>query len=182
LQGRQRFLYRFPDSLVSDTVRLGGTSTQTTPTPANARSLDDLIERQRRNTLGPLHGDRIRVAVGEVLEEGSLLIVLFSVVNSQAEAVELVPPQVQLAGRTNPGIFRRTRWTTAQQVPVQAYQMSARRLGTRERADGVVVFERPTIKQSTEQLFLQIADSAAVDQPSLAPISFRQTSPTEKEQ
>ena len=43
------------------------------------------------------------------------------------------------------------------------------------RADGVVVFERPAIKQSTERLFLQIADSAAIDQPALAPINFRQT-------
>ena len=176
----------FPDALVSETVRLdrgalpAGVS-QTTPTLRNEVSLDGLIERQRRNALTQAYGDRIRVAIGEVMEEGSRLIVLFSVVNSQTEAVELVPPQVQLAGRTNAGIFRRARWTTAQQLPIQAYQMSARRLAARERVDGVVVFERPTLKQSTEQLLLQIADSAAVDQPALAPISFRQTSPREKE-
>jgi hypothetical protein len=31
------------------------------------------------------------------------------------------------------------------------------------------------LKQSTERLFLQIADSAAIDRPTLAPISFRPT-------
>jgi hypothetical protein len=36
-------------------------------------------------------------------------------------------------------------------------------------------FERPQIKQSTEGLFLQIADSAAIDHPTLAPFSFRST-------
>ena len=59
--------------------------------------------------------------------------------------------------------------------------MSQRRLDPGGRIDGVVIFERPAIKQSTETLMLQIADSAAVDQPTLARISFRQTTPLEKD-
>src|SRR5690606_37899639 len=94
-------------------------------------------------------------------------------------SIELVPPQVQLAGRTTSGIFRRTQWNTVRQFPVEIFQITSRRLGPEERADGAVVFERPAIKQSTEQLLLQIADSAAVDQPTLAPVSFRLTGPTE---
>jgi hypothetical protein len=50
--------------------------------------------------------------------------------------------------------------------------MSRRRLGPGERADGVVVFRRPSFKQSNETLLLQIADSGAVDRPALAPIGF----------
>jgi hypothetical protein len=68
-----------------------------------------------------------------------------------------------------------------QQLPVQTYLMSQRRLNPGERVDGVVVFERPAIKQSTEKLLLQIADSAAVDQPTFAPIRFRQAKPLEKD-
>jgi hypothetical protein len=39
-------------------------------------------------------------------------------------------------------------------------------------ADGVVVFERPNFKQSNETLFLQVAESGAIDRPALAPIGF----------
>jgi hypothetical protein len=138
-------------------------------------ALDEILEHQRHQTIGKLYGDRIRVGIGEVIENGSRLIVPFSVTNSRSDSIELVPPQVQLAGQTTAGIFRRTRWTTVQQLAVHVYQMNQRRVSPGGRADGVVVFDRPPIKQSTEGLFLQIADSAAIDRPTLAPITFRQT-------
>jgi len=140
------------------------------------------MARQSRNPLSRLHGDGIRVSIGQVIEHGAQLIVLFSVVGPEDGTVELVPPQVQLAGRTSSGLFGRTRWSTAEQVPVQMYVMSSRKLETHGRVDGVVVFERPLLKQSTEELLLQIADSAAVDKPALAPISFRSTNHEEKGQ
>ncbi len=34
------------------------------------------------------------------------------------------------------------------------------------------VFQRPSFKQSNETLFLQMAESGAVDRPALAPIGF----------
>src|SRR5206468_12248735 len=95
------------------------------------------------------------------------------------EPIVRAPPKVQLAGQTKPGILKGTRWTTVQQLPVQSYRVSHRRLNPGDRVDGVVVFERPPIKQSTEGVLLQIADSAAVDQPTLVPIDFRQTKPLE---
>src|SRR6185295_2100078 len=122
----------------------------------------------RNQRIDNLHGDRIRVGIGQVTEQGSRLIVSFSVISSKSETIELVPPQVQLAGQTKSSRFRRARWTTVQQLPVEAYQISQRSLRPGGRVDGVVVFERPAIKQSTEGLMLQIADSAAVDQPTLA--------------
>jgi hypothetical protein len=36
----------------------------------------------------------------------------------------------------------------------------------------VALFERPPYKQSNETLFLQVAESGAVDRPALAPIGF----------
>lgn len=36
----------------------------------------------------------------------------------------------------------------------------------------VLAFQRPSFKQSTETLFLQMAESGAVDRPALAPIGF----------
>ena len=58
------------------------------------------------------------------------------------------------------------------QLPVEDFRLSKRRLAPGERADGVVMFERPPYKQSTETLFLQVADAGAVDKPALAPIGF----------
>jgi hypothetical protein len=177
----------FPDLLIAESVRLES-STASAPlgsmkaTPVVAvPSLDDLMARQSQSPISRLDGEQIRVSVGQVIEQGSQLIVLFSVLGGESRTAELVAPQVQLAGRSNSGIFRRGRWTTAEQLPVQAYVMSSRRLGAGERVDGVVVFERPSLKQSTEELLLQIADSAAIDRPALAPISFRPTNSLEKD-
>jgi hypothetical protein len=179
----------FPDALIAEVARIAGhgPSQQEVVIPRSESSddlpsLEALVDRQRKTPLSGLVGDRVRVSVGQVIEQGAQLIVLFSVAGPDSAAVELMPPQVQLAGRTNSGILRRTRWTTAQQLPVQRYVITTRKLSAGGRADGVVVFERPTLKQSTQELLLQVADSAAIDKPALAPISFRSTDPSEKDQ
>jgi hypothetical protein len=146
-----------------------------TPEANPGISLDEILNRQRQQAIGKFYGDRIRVGIGQVIENGSRLIVSFSVKNSKSDTVELVAPQVQLAGQGKSSNLHHSRWTTVQQIPVEAYQWTQRKLNAGERADVVVVFERPAVKQSTEGLFLQIADSAAIDQPVLAPIHFRQT-------
>jgi len=101
-----------------------------------------------------------------VVDGGKSVIVLFSVLNPANHAIELMPPQVQLGGKI------KNKWTTAEQLPVTDYRLSTRRLGPGARADGVVVFERPAFKQANETLFLQMAESGAVDKPALAPIGF----------
>jgi hypothetical protein len=178
----------FPSALISETVRLSSapqpprkSNESVSSQESESEELDQFLKRQREQRIDKLYGDGIRVGIRQVVEEGARLIVSFSVTSSKREPAELVPPQVQLSGQTKSGIFRHTRWTTVQQLPVETYQMSRRRLDPGGRIDGVVVFERPSIKQSTERLMLQIADSAAVDQPTLAPISFRQTTPLEKD-
>jgi hypothetical protein len=167
-----------PSTLIPETVSLGSTAnTSPSETGRGQResSLDDIIRRQQRERMTTPHGDRIRVSIGRAIEDGSRLIVPFSILNSTNDSIELVSPQVQLAGQSKSGLFRRSRWTTVQQIPVEVFQLTQRRLKPGARADGIVVFERPGIKQSTEGLFLQVADSAAIDQPVLAPINFRQT-------
>jgi Pilus formation protein N terminal region len=169
----------FPRALVPETLNLtdsvvpdvGTVNTESSP-------LDGFILRQRARPVDSLTGNDVKVGIGEVQERGSRLVVSFSVVNSGKIPIELVPPQVQLANQTQSGLFRRTRWNTVQQLPVDEYQITSRRLAPGERVDGALIFERPSIKQSNESLFLQIADSAAVDRPTLVPISFRTTTPT----
>jgi hypothetical protein len=146
-------------------------------------ALDDLLDRQRRAPLPVLYGQKpgisppgkelVKTGVSEVIDQGSEVVILFSVMNVQDHAVELMPPQIQLGGMKRSGkIVRKSRWSTAEQLPVTDFRISRRRLGPGERADGVVVFKRPSFKQSTETLFLQMAESGAVDRPALAPIGF----------
>lgn len=188
----------FPASLVAETTRLGPETRalQTTTAPGgptmtqlvnllkpattaaedtSGEGLDKLLERQRRAPLPALYGQRpgeietgqrLKAGVSEVIDGGKAVIVLFSVLNPAGHAIELMPPQVQLGGKI------KKKWTTAEQLPVSDYRLSTRRLGAGARADGVVIFERPSFKQASETLFLQMAESGAVDKPALAPIGF----------
>jgi hypothetical protein len=192
----------FPSLLVAETARLGAeTKTIATagsaaapkvselvsvlktagtdgPRPvdlASGQALDKLLERQRRAPLPTLYGQkpgeieagtRLKTGVSEVIDGGNSVIVLFSVTNPSNHAIELMPPQVQLGGKI------KKKWTTAEQLPVADYRLSPRRLGAGSRADGVVVFERPAFKQANETLFLQMAESGAVDKPALGPVGF----------
>ena len=151
--------------------------------PAERDPLDGLLERQQRASLPALYGmrapspeakgDYVRAGVSEVIDQGRTVVVLFSIVNPQPHAIEILPPQIQLAGKIRTGsIVRRSRWGTSEQLPIKDFRLSRRRLGARERADGVVVFNRPNFKQSNESVFLQVAESGAVDKPALAPIGF----------
>ena len=146
-------------------------------------SLDDLLLRQQEAPLPVLYGermegenvkgDRLRTGISEVIDGGQEVIVLFSVVNTSKHAILLMPPQVQLGGKNKTGkIVKHDRWSAAEQLAVADFRLSRRRVGTGQRADGVVVFERPPYKQSNETLFLQMAESGAVDRPALAPIGF----------
>src|SRR5713101_6721374 len=150
---------------------------------AQPRLLDELLERQERAPLPVLHGereegekvkgDRLRTGISEVIDNGQQVVVLFSVVNTSKHAILLMPPQVQLGGKSKAGkIVKHDRWSTAEQLTIMDFRLSRRRVGTGERADGVVVFERPPYKQSNETLFLQMAEAGAVDRPALAQIGF----------
>ena len=151
-------------------------SASSSPSPDTAnKALDDFLARQKRAPLPHLYGQRpgeieagprVKAGVSEVIDQGRLVVVLFSVMNPAGHAIEILPPQIQLGGKL------KKKWTTAEQLYVVDFRLSTRRLGAGERADGVVVFERPSFKQSSETLFLQIADSGAVDLPALAPIGF----------
>ena len=151
--------------------------------PPNLDSLDSLLERQKQAPLPVLYGehpegdeakgDRLRAGISEVLDGGQQVIVLFSLMNTSKHAILLMPPQIQLGGKDKVGkVIKHERWSTAEQLAVIDFRLSARRIGPGERADGVVLFDRPPYKRSVETLFLQMAESGAVDKPALAPIGF----------
>ena len=154
--------------------------------------LDQFLEQQEIEPLPFLYGhreggeteagDRVRAGVSRVIDGGQKVAVLFAVVNPTRHAILLMPPQVQLGGRTTSGkLIRHEKWSTAEQLQVLDFRLNRRRLGPSERADGVVVFERPPYKQSNEMLLLQVAESGAVDHPALAPIGFGVSSSRENQ-
>lgn len=155
----------------------------TRPATSSTTTLDELVERQRKARLPELYSgkpgisdpgkERIKAGVSEVIDQGREVVVLFSVVNPQQHSIEVMPPQIQLGGKIRSGkLIKHSKWSTAEQYPIADYRLSRRRIGPGERADGVVVFNRPPYKQSNEMLFLQVAESGAVDRPALAPIGF----------
>jgi hypothetical protein len=111
---------------------------------------------------------RLRVSVGRLTDTGDVMILGFSVLNASAESIELLPPQIQLAGPQR----TQHRSIKAEPVPLREYQLTARHLAPGARADGVVVFERPTFKESSEYLLLEVAQADAVDRPLLVPLAF----------
>jgi hypothetical protein len=162
-------------SLVAESLRLGS-ETQVEKSKSTSIEQDSfvrLLENQRGRALPRLEGDRLGVGIGQVMQRGSHFVVGFSVLNSTHHAVELLSPQIQLAGHVRSGLFKQSsRWTSIEQVPVIEFHLDKRKLDPGVRTDGFVVFERPALKQSNENVLLQVADAAMVDRPVLVPINF----------
>ena len=114
-------------------------------------------------------GKQLRVAIGRIVEQDSEMKVAFSVLNSSSKMIELLPPQIQLAGNTQD---RHRRTMQAEPVAIKTYRMASRRLAPGEKTDGVVSFERPAFKESRERLLLQVAQVEEVDRPVLTTIAF----------
>jgi hypothetical protein len=114
-------------------------------------------------------GKLLQVAVGRITEKDQQMTVEFSVLNASSKTIELLPPQIQLAGKSNE---KHKKAVKADPVPIKDYTITIRRLPPGARADGVVVFDRPSFKESREQMLLQVAQAEGVDQPVLVPVAF----------
>ena len=79
----------------------------------------------------------------------------------------MLTPQVVLSGRAAKG-----KQIKAEPIGIGQYRLTKKRLEPGERADGIVVFARPTFKESSEKLELQIAESGQVDHPVRVPVPF----------
>jgi hypothetical protein len=114
-------------------------------------------------------GKELQVAIGATVKTGEHMTIAFSVRNNSSSPIELLPPQVQLSGAAHE---RHGSKTIADQVAISDYQLTTRELLPGKIAEGVVVFDRPTFKESGETLLLQVARADQVDRPVLVPIAF----------
>jgi hypothetical protein len=109
------------------------------------------------------------VGLGDSLEMNHQTILSFSVLNDSKRVIELLPPQLELTGNAHSNGGKRIK---GDPVAISDYRLTTRRLQPGQRADGVIVFERPSFKESTEKLQLQLAEAEQVDRPILLPIPF----------
>jgi hypothetical protein len=114
-------------------------------------------------------GKQLRVAVGPTTEKEQQMTVRFAVLNASSRTIEILPPQVQLAGTSKD---KHRKAIKAEPVAIKDYSITTRKLAPGSRADGVVLFERPSFKESSERLFLAVDQAEEVDRPVLAPIAF----------
>lgn len=142
------------------------------PSPVESNASTTSTQESVRPQSDPnLHwqGKLLQVAVGRITEKDQQMTVEFSVLNASPKTIELLPPQIQLADKSNKKHKKRVK---ADPVPIKDYAITIRRLPPGARADGVVVFDRPSFKESEEQMLLQVAQAEGVDQPVLVPVAF----------
>jgi hypothetical protein len=131
------------------------------------------LEMQEAISSPAWQGRELLVAVGESSQHEYRTLLRFSVLNHSKHLVELLPPQIEFSGKATrkKGKGR----IKAEPVAISEYRMTSRRLAPGQRADGVVVFDRPAFKESGEKLQLQLAEAAQVDRPILVPLPFTAT-------
>jgi hypothetical protein len=116
---------------------------------------------------------QIETSVGDIRQLGNRTMISYSILNNSNQAIEIVPPQIQITGRkVTKKKKREGKDIISDQLEIRDYKLSATRLEPGGRADGVVVFDRPNFKESTERLFLQIAQADQVDHPILIHLPF----------
>ena len=131
------------------------------------------LEKQKAVSSPIWEGKEILAAAGKSIQVGQQTLLGFSVLNHSNRTIELLPPQIELSGaaRHTKGKGR----TKAEPVAISEYRVTSRRLAPGERADGVVMFERPAFKESSEKLQLQLTEASQVDRPILVPVPFTAT-------
>ncbi len=130
------------------------TSTSSPPAHEKPDVVSAELEKQKSLSSPAWEGKDLFAALGDSVRRDQQTILAFSVLNRSSRTVELLPPQLELVGSVHGNRGKRIK---ADPVPISEYRMTTRRLGPGERADGVVVFERPAFKESTEKLELQLA-------------------------
>lgn len=160
--------------LIADTSPVTSTATANSPNqPDGPGPLAKQLEKQKILPSPAWQGKEMLVALGDSLETNHQTILSFSVLNDSKRVIELLPPQLELTGTAHGNGGKRIK---GDPVAISDYRMTRRRLQPGERADGVIVFERPNFKESAEKLQLQLAQAEQVDRPVLLPVPFTASS------
>ena len=156
--------------LIGDTRPLSSAPSADPPIQSNRHDpMVEQLEKQKAIPSPTWQGKEVRAALGDSLEINHQTILSFSVLNDSKRVIELLPPQIELTGTAHGNGGKRIK---GDPVAIAEYRLTARRLEPGQRADGVIVFERPSFKESSEKLQLQLAQAEQVDRPILLPVPF----------
>jgi hypothetical protein len=118
-------------------------------------------------------GQQIETSIGDIRQLSNETMISYSILNSSNQPVEILPQQIQITGSTATKKKKKEgKGIISDQLEIRDYRLSTTRLEPGGRADGVVVFDRPNFKESTEKLFLEIAQADQVDHPVLIRLPF----------
>ena len=83
-------------------------------------------------------GNQIETSIGEIRQWNNQVAVSYSVLNPSNQPVEIVPPQIQIAGRKlTKRKNKEGKGITSDQLEIREYRLSKTRLEAGERVDGV---------------------------------------------
>ena len=164
-----------PSALVKETEH-GKNGAGAGNASAPLSSLDEEF-RQQENVNAPRWTKwedlQIETSIGDIRQWSNESMISYAILNNSNLPVEIVPPQIQITGRKATKKKKKEgKGIISDQLEIRDYRLSTTRLEPGERADGVVVFDRPNFKESTEKLFLQIAQADQVDRPILIHLPF----------
>ena len=159
-----------PDKSPSSTPEVRALSATADPSSVEL----EFTQQQRVNkpTWTKWNGKHIETSLGDIRQWSNQTIISYSIYNDSSQPVEIVPPQIQIAGRQVKKKKKEGKRIISDQLEIREFRLSATRIEPGGRADGVVVFDRPNFKQSNEKLFLQLAQADQVDQPMLIRLPF----------
>jgi hypothetical protein len=155
---------------VSETKAISGSAASDPPKRKEVRDIAaETLAAQKKVAAPHWNGVELQIAVGESVERDHQTVLAFSVLNNSKRSIELLPPQIALSGRASHGKGKPIK---AELIGIADFRMTTRRLEPGERGDGVVTFERPSFKESSETLELQVAESGQVDHPITVVVPF----------
>lgn len=125
------------------------------------------LEKQKRLPAPVGKGKRVVASVGTSSKRDRQTVLGFSILNNSRQTVEFLPPQIELTSAAHGH-----KPIKAEPIAISEYRMTGRLLKHGERLDGVVLFERPVFKESTERLQLRLPEAEQVDHPILLPVPF----------
>jgi hypothetical protein len=119
------------------------------------------------------NGNQIETSIGDIRQWSNETVVSYSIFNPSDQPVEIMPPQISITGRkVDKKKKKQGKGIISDQLEIRDFRLSTTRLEAGGRADGIVLFDRPNFKESTEKLFLQLAQADQVDHPILISLPF----------
>ncbi|WP_026441597.1 hypothetical protein [Pseudacidobacterium ailaaui] len=114
----------------------------------------------------------LAVSIGRMVQNGDSICVSFSVMNRSSRWVEIMPPHLEFTDPHPHKADKKHPVSIAEQLAVDDYILTAKKLAPGQRIDGAIQFQRPSFKYKQQVLMLRVASADEVDEALLLPVPF----------